>query len=157
MCKRLAIFNDITEMISGTKYPTANIYFPQICEIKMALSEWVNSPNEVIQNMAEKMLQKFDSYWSVIHVIMGVATVLDPRYKMELLEFYFESIYPMDFFSQVNRIRNLCYDLVSEYQAKSIKILLVLLNCQMWLVMERVNCVIMIDTLKERKGQEPQL
>ncbi|KAL5180319.1 putative AC transposase [Glycine soja] len=79
VCKRLAIFNDITEMISGTKYPTANIYFPQICEIKMVLSEWVNSPNEVIQNMAEKMLQKFDSYW---------------------------------------RIRNLCYDLVSEYQAK---------------------------------------
>ncbi|KAH1264825.1 Zinc finger BED domain-containing protein RICESLEEPER 2 [Glycine max] len=118
VCKRLAIFNDIAEMISGTKYPTANIYFPQICEIKMALSEWVNSPNEVIQNMAEKMLQKFDSYWSVIHVIMGVAIVLDPRYKMELLEFYFESIYPIDFFSQVNRIRNLCYDLVSEYQAK---------------------------------------
>ena len=105
-------------MISGTKYPIANIYFPQICEINMALSEWVNSPNEVIQNMAEKMLQKFDSYWSVIHVIMGVAIVLDPRYKMELLEFYFESIYPMDYFLQVNRIRNLCYDLVSEYQAK---------------------------------------
>ncbi|KAH1239115.1 Zinc finger BED domain-containing protein RICESLEEPER 2 [Glycine max] len=118
VCKRLAIFNDITEMIYGTKYPTANIYFPQICEIKMALSEWVNSPNEVIQNMAKKMLQKFDSYWSVIHVIMRVAIVLDPRYKMELLEFYFESIYPIDFFSQVNRIRNLCYDLVSEYQAK---------------------------------------
>ncbi|KAL5191840.1 Zinc finger BED domain-containing protein RICESLEEPER 2 [Glycine soja] len=118
VCKRLAIFNDTTEMISGTKYPIANIDFPQICEIKMTLSEWVNSPNEVIQKMAEKMLQKFDSYWSVIHVIMGVATILDPRYKMELLEFYFESICPIDFFSQVNRIRNLCYDLVSEYQAK---------------------------------------
>ncbi|KAH1214791.1 Zinc finger BED domain-containing protein DAYSLEEPER [Glycine max] len=64
------------------------------------------------------MLEKFDSYWSVIHVIMEVATVLDPRYKLELLEFYFESIYLMDFFSQVNRIRKLCYDLVSKYQAK---------------------------------------
>ena len=60
-------------MISSTKYPTTNIYFPQICEINMALSEWVNSPNEVIQKMAEKMLEKFDSYWSVIHVIMGVS------------------------------------------------------------------------------------
>jgi len=49
---------------------------------------------------------------------MGVATILDPRYKMELLEFYFESIYPLDFFPQVNRIRNLCYDLVLKYQAK---------------------------------------
>ncbi|KAH1190223.1 Zinc finger BED domain-containing protein RICESLEEPER 3 [Glycine max] len=98
VCKRLAIFNDITEIIFGTKYPTANIYFPQIFEIKMTLFEWVNSPNEVIQKIAEKMLQKFDSYWSVIHVIMGVATVLDPRYKMELLKFYFELIYPIDFF-----------------------------------------------------------
>ncbi|KAH1193662.1 putative AC transposase [Glycine max] len=79
VCGRLAIFNDITKMISSTKYLTANIYFPQICEIKMALFEWVNFPNEVIQKMAEKMIEKFDSYWSVIHVIMGVATVLDPR------------------------------------------------------------------------------
>ena len=47
----------------------------------MALSEQVNFPNEVIQKMVEKMLEKFDSYWSVIHVIMRVATVLDPRYK----------------------------------------------------------------------------
>ena len=94
----MAIFNDTTEMIFGTKYPTANIYFPQICDIEMVLSEWANSPNEVIQKMVEKMLDKFDSYWSVIHLIMGVTTILDPRYKMELLEFYFESIYPLDFF-----------------------------------------------------------
>ena len=52
VCGRLAIFNDITRMISCTKYPIVNIYFLQICEIKMDLSEWVNFPNEVIQKMA---------------------------------------------------------------------------------------------------------
>ncbi|KAH1190162.1 putative AC transposase [Glycine max] len=38
-------------MISSTKYPTTNIYFPQICEIKMNLSKWVNFPNEVIHQI----------------------------------------------------------------------------------------------------------
>ncbi|KAF1878094.1 hypothetical protein Lal_00022753 [Lupinus albus] len=36
--------------------------------------------------MAEKMMTKFERYWSVIHDIMGVVIVLDPRYKMALLE-----------------------------------------------------------------------
>ena len=94
------------------------------------------------------MLEKFDSYWSVIHVIMGVATVLDPRYKTELLEFYFESNYPMDFFPQVNRIRNLCYDLVSEYQTK---------KHEDFTSSFQSPYVVSDGTFKERKRQELQL
>ncbi|KAF1878102.1 hypothetical protein Lal_00022762 [Lupinus albus] len=30
VCERLKLFNCITEMIYGTKYPTSNIYFPNI-------------------------------------------------------------------------------------------------------------------------------
>jgi len=36
------------------------------------------------------MMIKFDKYWGVIHNVMRVATILDPRYKMELLEYYHE-------------------------------------------------------------------
>lgn len=48
--------------------------------------------------MDNKMLQKFDKYWSVTHDIMGIASVLDPRYKMELLEYYYEKLYEQDSF-----------------------------------------------------------
>ena len=116
VCGKLEVFNTVTEMISGTKYPTANAYFSEICEIKLAISEWLNSPNEVIRKMANKMFDKFQSYWSVTHDIMGIATVLDPRYKMELLEFYYEQLYEGDSAAQVERIRQLCYDFVSDYQ-----------------------------------------
>ena len=64
------------------------------------------------------MMIKFDKYWVVIHDIMGVATVLDPRYKMELLQYYYEKLYEHDCFAQVSKIRQLCYDLVSDYQFK---------------------------------------
>ncbi|KAF1889093.1 hypothetical protein Lal_00043312 [Lupinus albus] len=107
-------------MISGTKYPTANIYFPKICQIKLAISQWMNSSNEFIKRMAENMMTKFEKYWSVIHDIMRVAIVLDPRYKMALLEFYFDKLYDHDACTQVSKIRELCYDLVSDYQQNKI-------------------------------------
>ena len=43
--------------------------------------------NVVISTMANSMVVKFDAYWNVIHKLMGVAVVLDPRYKMTLLHF----------------------------------------------------------------------
>jgi len=64
------VFNVVIEIFSATKQPTTNIYFSKICKIKLATSQWVTSPNELIQKMAEKMLTKFDKYWDVIHDIM---------------------------------------------------------------------------------------
>jgi hypothetical protein len=118
VCERLKLFNGITELISGTKYPTANMFFPEICKIKLAISDWIDSSNKLIEEMAKKMLQKFDKYWSVTHDIMGVATVLDPRYKMDLLEYYYEKLYEQDSVEQVGRIRQLCYELIADYQLK---------------------------------------
>lgn len=118
VCERLEKFNSITELISGTKYPTANMFFPEICKIKLAISDWMNSSNKLIKEMATKMVQKFDKYWSVTQDMMGVATVLDPRYKMELLEYYFEKLYGHESAEQVKRIQQLCYDLIVDYQLK---------------------------------------
>ena len=64
------------------------------------------------------MLVKFDKYWSVIHEIMGVAAVLDPRYKTDLLEYYYAIFYGNDADHQVKSIRQLCYDLLYDYQLR---------------------------------------
>ena len=68
--------------------------------------------------MASQMLTKFNKYWNVIHGIMGVATVLDPRYKMKLIEFYYPQIFGVEFDYEVRRIKQLCDDLILEYQLK---------------------------------------
>ena len=62
------------------------------------------------------MLKKFESYWSVIHDILAIASVLDLRYKMDMLEYYFYKLYRIDFNLKLSRIRQMCYDLVLEYQ-----------------------------------------
>jgi len=43
--------------------------------------------------MAESMLVKFNSYLANVSLVMAIAAILDPRYKMKLLEFYYPNIY----------------------------------------------------------------
>ncbi|KAL8497790.1 hypothetical protein ACS0TY_021212 [Phlomoides rotata] len=121
ICNKLKVFNSVTELFSGTEYPTANLYFPKICEIKMALKEWLCCGKSIIERMAIRMLDKFEKYWFQINGIMGVATILDPRYKLRLLHFYFPLIYPNgeDAKREIERIQGICYNLLNEYSLKS--------------------------------------
>ncbi|GJZ47739.1 zinc finger BED domain-containing protein RICESLEEPER 2-like protein [Tanacetum coccineum] len=93
VCDRLQVFYEITLTFSGSKYPTANLFFVLVCEIGYCLREWASSSVEVIKKMASKMLEKFNKYWSVISGVMGMAAVLDPRYKMKFLELLLPKIY----------------------------------------------------------------
>ncbi|CAI9297092.1 unnamed protein product [Lactuca saligna] len=62
-------------------------------EIGYSLREWTKSPIEEIKVMANQMLSKFNKYWSVIHGIMGMAAVLDPRYKLKFVELLLPVLY----------------------------------------------------------------
>lgn len=116
VCERLKIFYKVTEVFSGTKYPTTNLCFPNICDIRIALAEWLYCSSKVINLMASKMIEKFDKYWTVIHGVVGVAAVLDPRYKMTVLEFYFDKLFGDKAAEEIEKVRRLCYELLSEYQ-----------------------------------------
>ena len=87
ICCRLELFDEVTKLFSGTKYPTMNLYFYYTCEIRIFISKWLGSNNDKIRIMAKKMLEKYDKYWSVVNELMAVATVLDPRYKIKLVEY----------------------------------------------------------------------
>ena len=65
------------------------------------------------------MIAKFNKYWNVIYGIMAIAIVLDPRFKMKLLEFYFPEIYHNDSSYEIDKIRTIWYELVTEYQLKN--------------------------------------
>lgn len=69
----------------------------------------------MIKEMAKRMIENFDKYWSVIHGVVGVSAVLDPRYKIKVLEFYFQKLFGEDYREEVEKVRALCYKLVNEY------------------------------------------
>ena len=86
VCERLKVFFDITELLSGSKYVTANIFFPKICGIRLAIRKWHSSDIDLIKAMSEEMKGKFEKYWKDVHGLMAIATVLDPRFKLHMLQ-----------------------------------------------------------------------
>ncbi|KAF7147431.1 hypothetical protein RHSIM_Rhsim03G0207300 [Rhododendron simsii] len=119
VCQKLKFFFKVTELFSRTKYPTTNQCFPNICEIRLELRDWLHSENQVIREMAKRMVEKFDKYWLVVHGVVGVSAVLDPRYKINVLEFYFKLLFPTSYKEEVEKVRALCYKLLKEYQCPS--------------------------------------
>ena len=61
------------------------------------------------------MLEVFDCCWNVIHVVMAMATILDPRYKIELLGYYFPLIYGDEVENEIQRVKDTCYEMICDY------------------------------------------
>ncbi|XP_039032840.1 zinc finger BED domain-containing protein RICESLEEPER 2-like [Hibiscus syriacus] len=120
ICGKLQLFYKVTLMFSGTRNPTANVFFPSICEIRIALSRWSEDRDELIKAMGERMLVKFDKYWSVIHGVMGVAVVLDPRYKFKMMEYAFPKIYGFEKSDvEIVKLKELVSRLFQDYETCS--------------------------------------
>ncbi|KAI9114764.1 hypothetical protein K1719_014462 [Acacia pycnantha] len=89
----LKYFADVTNVLTRSKYPTANIYFPELCDVKLQLVEWCKNSDECIGGLTLKMRSKFDEYWEKCSLGLAVAAMLDPRFKMKLVEYYYPQIY----------------------------------------------------------------
>jgi hypothetical protein len=119
--ERLRLFNDITEVFSGTMYVTANIYFMKICEIRVKIRQWSTCGNPLVQAMEANMVAKFDKYWYDIQGLMGIAIVLDPRLKTLSLLMCFEWLLGVTgqlCEDKVAIIMNLLRALMSEYHVE---------------------------------------
>ena len=43
--------------------------------------------------------------------------ILDPRYKIELLEYYFLVIYGDEADNEIQRVRDICYEMICDYSS----------------------------------------
>ncbi|CAN1340024.1 Putative AC transposase [Linum perenne] len=99
----------------------SNLFFPRICDLRVKICEWIYDPNVVISNMAQSMWSKFSKYWDGIHHILAVAIVLDPRYKLEIVEYYAEKIGHDDCGFSADSMKQVLCDLILEYQSSFAK------------------------------------
>lgn len=101
-------------VLSGSIYPTANIFYPYILDVKIAINTHTfRKDDKGLKAMAMAMLDKFEKYWDSSYGqeqlyangkekrkeknnVMVIASILDPRYKHRLVEYYFQEFYGMD-------------------------------------------------------------
>ncbi|KAK3008009.1 hypothetical protein RJ639_014679 [Escallonia herrerae] len=99
-------------------FPTANIYFHHLEELQTYLMQKSKNPNAFIRGVAEKMLQSFIKYMKDMHLVLAVASVLDPRYKMKYIEFSSSKFEGSDGELQVSMVLDAVSKLYADYVKK---------------------------------------
>ncbi|CAH1414841.1 unnamed protein product [Lactuca virosa] len=103
-----------TNVISGSDYPTSNLYLIEVFRVKETFDKGVLSRNDFIRTMVTKMKEKFEKYRGEFHLVMAIASMLDPRFKMKLVEFSFPTIYS-NAEKNIEEVKKALYEMYEEY------------------------------------------
>ncbi|CAB4263762.1 unnamed protein product [Prunus armeniaca] len=114
LSKFLKVFYDVTCLFSGTKYPTANLYFPQVFVVEDTLRKAKVDSDSFMKSMATQMMEKFDKYWKEYSLILAVAVILDPRYKIQFVEFCYKRLYGYNS-EEMTKVRDMLFSLFDLY------------------------------------------
>nr|KYP73803.1 Putative AC transposase [Cajanus cajan] len=115
ICKFLQPFYEITTLISGTSYPTSNLYFLQVWKIQCLLMGSVTDEDKVVRDMAGLMIEKFEKYWDEYSVVLAFDAILDPRMKLETLGYCYERIDSLTWEIKLEKVKEKVYMLFSHY------------------------------------------
>ncbi|KAL2905114.1 Zinc finger BED domain-containing protein RICESLEEPER 2 [Bienertia sinuspersici] len=112
----LQVSKNVTNIISGSEYPTSNLFLSGVRKIKVMLDNKVESPDEFVRDMVQYMKQRFDKYWSECNMVMALGALLDPRFKMKVIWVTFPQLFASHNASEnINMVRDVLYQLYSEY------------------------------------------
>nr|GMD43987.1 zinc finger BED domain-containing protein RICESLEEPER 2-like [Ipomoea batatas] len=92
ICEFLEPFYEVTNLISGSSYPTSNLYFMQVWKIESMLKDNLHNEDVLICDMCKKMFEKFDKYWSEYSIVLAFGAIFDPRIKLVTLEHLYEEL-----------------------------------------------------------------
>ncbi|KAM0847450.1 hypothetical protein ACQ4PT_055001 [Festuca glaucescens] len=84
---------EVSTAFSGSTYPTSNIFYPRIVNVKIALREACECTKPDLKTMGEAMMDKFNKYWEEPNNVMVIAIVFYSRYKLKYIKWGFYKIY----------------------------------------------------------------
>ncbi|KAJ3685698.1 hypothetical protein LUZ61_014862 [Rhynchospora tenuis] len=88
------ILDATTNILPGTMYPTANLFLVEICNVKKEICKAYESSDAFLRTMSKPMFDKFNKYWGEVEVLMAIACILDPLFKLVGVEYAFHELYP---------------------------------------------------------------
>ncbi|XP_013624505.1 PREDICTED: zinc finger BED domain-containing protein RICESLEEPER 2-like [Brassica oleracea var. oleracea] len=86
ICQFLCPFAEITKLMSGSNYPTSNLYFYQVWSIHEWLQINEYNHDEILRKMMPPMKEKFDKYLDEVSCVFAMAAVFDPCFKLSIVE-----------------------------------------------------------------------
>lgn len=120
LCTYLKLLFDSATILTGPSISTTNVFFHEVWKIQLELARGVQSDDPFISNLTKPMQEKFDKYWKDCCLVLAIAVVMDPRFKMKLVEFSFTKIYGDDASNYVRLVDEGIHELFHEYLTVSL-------------------------------------
>ncbi|OMO57743.1 putative Zinc finger, BED-type [Corchorus olitorius] len=108
---------EAANILTTATNPTAITFFHEAWKIHADVGRLVTSEDSFISNLAKSMLEKIDKYWKDCSLVLAIAVVMDPRFKMKLVEFSFTKIYGDDAPTYIKVVDDGIHELFHEYVA----------------------------------------
>lgn len=96
VCSCLSVFHEVTKMFSESLHSSANYFFSYMCKIHIMLLDFIQSSVPFLNEIGANMMKLFEVYWKQVCIILSVTSVMDPRCKLNMVEFYMIKIYGVD-------------------------------------------------------------
>ena len=100
LVKFLDIFYEVTLRFYGSLFVTSDTYFHELINIENQLQQLCSvDGNPLLKSMVVEMEKKYDKYWgntNNISLMLFVAIVLDLRYRLKYVKFWFKERYEKD-------------------------------------------------------------
>uniref|UniRef100_A0A2N9HRF6 BED-type domain-containing protein n=1 Tax=Fagus sylvatica TaxID=28930 RepID=A0A2N9HRF6_FAGSY len=93
--------NDVAQLLLGNK--------------DGSMSQGSESEDEYVRRMAEQMLVKFEKYWSEFSIVLAIAVILDPRFKLQFVDFCYKKLYGVGGSYEYLKVREKLFALFGEY------------------------------------------
>nr|CAB3493353.1 unnamed protein product [Digitaria exilis] len=121
-CNYLKLLYDSAHSIMAAANPTANIFFHEAWKIQQELAIGTGHEDPVFSSIAKDMHERFDKYWKDCSLVLAIAVVMDPRFKMKLVEFSYSKIYGAEVGKYVKVVNDSLHEMYKEYVAQPLSL-----------------------------------
>ncbi|KAI4344171.1 hypothetical protein L6164_011431 [Bauhinia variegata] len=115
LCTYLKPLFDAANILITTTHPPSIAIFHEVWKLQLDLARAVVSEDPFISNLTKIMQEIIDKYWRDCSLILALAVVMDPRFKMKLVEFCFPKIYGDDALIYIKMVDDGIHELFHEY------------------------------------------
>ncbi|XP_057792675.1 zinc finger BED domain-containing protein DAYSLEEPER-like [Salvia miltiorrhiza] len=120
LCSYLKIFNEAANVLTSPVYPTTNSFFDVVWEIYFELLHAAARLDSFVSTLTRPLLDKFTGFWEDCNLILAIAVVMDPRFKMKFVEFSFSRIYGYGAGAWVKAVDQGLHELYLDYVMQSL-------------------------------------
>ncbi|KAL6563146.1 hypothetical protein OROHE_005733 [Orobanche hederae] len=116
LCTFLKIFYEAANKLTSAVCPKANMFFGEVSDIRLELMHAACSHDLFVSTLVKPLLEKLTKYWEDSYLVLAIAAIVDPRFKVELVESKFSCIYGKDMKNQTTIVRDSLCRLLVEYE-----------------------------------------